>query len=150
MEKKQITVKEFTKRTSTGRGDYAIVVDQDNTKFYDWFPNTFPLLQQGMTALVGWEAAGNYKNIKQILLPEPGTAATPPTPSPETLQAKSVPVNPKPNQSITPQNREASIEAQVAFKGLVELDAAGKLEPSMHILIVAWAMDKMGIVPVKK
>ena len=39
----------------------------------------------------------------------------------------------------------SSIEAQCAFKGLVELDVAGKLDLMTHVAITQWAAGKLGI-----
>ena len=46
---------------------------------------------------------------------------------------------------VQPISRDDSIWAQVAYKGLIELDVVGKLEPGLHIALVAFSLDKIGI-----
>ena len=60
-------------------------------------------------------------------------------------QQPSVSVSMPPAHIVQPISRDDSIWAQVAYKGLIELDAVGKLEPGLHIALVAFSLDKVGI-----
>ena len=168
---KTITVKEALPKTSTSGGAYAIVTDQDNLKFYAYPPKgATPEQQQAFfrALAIGNQAIIHYvvnekgfKNIRSVeplkaqpvLTPAPVvvTPPTPPAPVPNAPQATQGAVVAKGVQS----DREASIEAQVAFKGLIELIIYDKLEGAAALAVIAWGLDKMGItekavVPAKK
>ena len=155
---KTITVKEAVPKTNAN-GSYAIVTDQDAVKYYCFPPkNSTPAQRQaflqalanGNQAIIHWYQSGNFKHVASVeplksapvVTPAPVvvTPPTPPAPVPNAPQANSTPVAVKPIQS----DREASIEAQVAFKGLVELEVAGKLDAKSKLAMIAWAMDKLG------
>ena len=142
MEHKLITVQSQEQKQGT-KGKYAVITDTEGNKFYDFLPETFALLQPGCQANIGWEQSGTYKHIKNlqgnpaVVTP---SVATPPAVAPEPLQAKTTPVA----VPAVANSREASIEAQVAFKGLVELEVAGKMDAKSKLAMIAWAMDKLG------
>ena len=160
---KTITVKEAVPKTNAN-GSYAIVTDQDAVKYYCFPPkNSTPAQRQaflqalatGNQAIIHWYQSGNFKNVASVeplkSAPVVVTPPAPPAPLPNAPQAIQGAVVAKPIQS----DREASIEAQVAFKGLVELIIYDKLEGAAALAVIAWGLDKMGIkvaaiVPPKK
>jgi len=155
---KQITVTENSGVKDGANGKWLTIKDQEGNKYSCFQTECFPYLNKGDSILINWFTKGQYKNIQSVDPTHYKKAEViPVTPPPVAPQSKTVPVNTglAAKLAVTSLvasggNREASIDAAVAFKGLVELDVAGKLPDNMHLLIVAWAMDKMGIVPVTK
>jgi len=140
-------------------------------------------LATGNQAIIHWYQSGNFKHVASVeplksapvVTPAPVvvTPPTPPAPVPNAPQAIQGAVVAKPIQVATPasephyngktsaewdekERRErGSIEAQAAYKGLIELIIYDKLEGAAALAVIAWGLDKMGIkvaaiVPPKK
>jgi len=137
MTEQVITIKEVAEKPGK-KGPYKIVTSENGVKFYAFEAATFSALKPGASVKLDVEKQGDYNHIKGVVIEAPK-----PTPQsqPQPVQAKPAPV---PTRAFT-NTRENSIEAQVAFKGLVELDVAGKLDLITHAAIIQWAVKKMDL-----
>ena len=135
MNEQVIMIKEVAEKPGK-KGPYKIVTSASGAKYYAFDAMTFESLKTGTSVKLAVEQQGDYTHIKGVVIEGPKTA-----PQVQPPQAKPMPVQPA--APVT--NRDSSIEAQVAFKGLVELDVAGKLDLVTHVAIVQWAVSKMGL-----
>jgi hypothetical protein len=127
-------------------GNRMAVTTSDKERYSTNIKDIFPYLKEGATIKINFSVNGQYKNIMSV-----DASYKPPT-----EQVKQEPVSDAPqsaSRAVTTQasgnGREASIEAQVAFKGRVELAVAGHLNEQTILILVAWALDKMGVTEVK-
>lgn len=127
-------------------GNRMAVTTSERERYSTNIKDIFPYLKEGATIKINFSVNGQYKNIMSV-----DASYKPPT-----EQVKQEPVSDAPQSASRPvttqasgNGREASIEAQVAFKGLVELAVAGHLNEQTILILVAWALDKMGVTEVK-
>jgi len=137
MNEQVITIKEVAEKPGK-KGPYKIVTSASGAKYYAFDAVTFDSLKVGANVKLAVEQQGDYTHIKGVAIEGPKTISQVLQQPP---QAKPLPVQPA--APVT--NRDSSIEAQVAFKGLVELDVAGKLDLVTHVAIVQWAVKKMDL-----
>jgi hypothetical protein len=137
MSEQVITIKEVAEKPGK-KGPFKIVTSENGAKFYAFDVATFPSLKEGASVKLVVEQQGDYTHIKGVVIEGPK-----PTPQPtrQPPQAKPAAIT----LPTAPNTRENSIEAQVAFKGLVELDVAGKLDLITHAAIIEWAVKKMDL-----
>ena len=130
-----ITIREV-RDTSGGKGKVVKTADGQTLSCFD--PVILPNLKAGAVLNITTEPHGNYTHIKSA-------GATEPQPPPQPVQPISSPVTPPMASNPQPNNREASIEMQVALKCLTELDVAKLLDVITHAALVAKLSKMAGL-----
>lgn len=150
----KIIIKEINTKTGTNdKGEWKLfnVTGSDGAKF-STFDHKAADLQVGDTIEAEIEIKGNNNNLKSFKVLEHGT--TPATPASPASSAPANNVMSKEDWREKARIERASIEAQVAFKGIIELftgnnywQDGGELQAKVYKVAdraLDWAMEKLG------
>ena len=128
-------------------GKKSFIYDMEGNMHIGW-TNKVKDYVAGNTMAAGgeWKTSqkGNaYFEIKTVGTEFEGEAIPGNETKPKAEPPKKAPAQQEKIFKVDP-DKTNSIEAQVAFKGLVELEIAGKLDPKIKTLAIEWAVSKLG------